>query len=191
MSSTNYMGAQPTQLCLALCSPMDCSLPGSCFHGIFQARILKWVTMPSSRRSSQPRDQTPHLLCLLHCQAGSLPLVPPGKPLWMICVCVYVCVCAHMHTLICVQLFATPWTIACQAPMSMGFLRHKYQNEFLFPFPGDPSHPGIKPTSFSSSALAGRFFATAPWGKSLEWEGWISKTGLKVRHELSIHMKFY
>ena len=94
-------------------------------------------------------------------------------------VCVCVCVCAHVRTLIRVQLFATPWTIACQAPVSMGFLRHKYQNEFLFPFPGDLSHPGIKPASFSSSALAGRFFATAPWGKSLEWEGWISKTVLE------------
>ena len=36
----------------------DCSPPGSSVHGIFQARILKWVTMPSSRRSSQPRDRT-------------------------------------------------------------------------------------------------------------------------------------
>ena len=35
---------------------MDCSLPGSSVHGILQARILQWVAMPSSRRSSQPRD---------------------------------------------------------------------------------------------------------------------------------------
>ena len=37
---------------------MDYSLPGSSIHGIFQARILEWVAMPSSRRSSQPKDQT-------------------------------------------------------------------------------------------------------------------------------------
>ena len=37
---------------------MDCSLSGSSVHGIFQARILEWVAMPSSRGSSQPRDQT-------------------------------------------------------------------------------------------------------------------------------------
>ena len=37
---------------------MDCSLPGSSVHGILQARILEWVAMPSSRGSSQPRDQT-------------------------------------------------------------------------------------------------------------------------------------
>jgi len=47
-----------TQSCLALFQPMDCSLPGSSVHGILQARILQWVAMPSSRGSSQPRDQT-------------------------------------------------------------------------------------------------------------------------------------
>ena len=46
------------QLCLPLCDPMDYSPPGSSVHGIFQARILKWVAMPSSRASSQPRDWT-------------------------------------------------------------------------------------------------------------------------------------
>ena len=37
---------------------MDCSLPGSSVHGILQARIVEWVAMPSSKGSSQPRDQT-------------------------------------------------------------------------------------------------------------------------------------
>ena len=60
--------------------PIDCSLPGSSVHGILQARILEWVTMPSSRGSSRPRDRT-YVSCLLHWQAGSLPLAPPGKPL--------------------------------------------------------------------------------------------------------------
>ena len=44
--------------CLTLCDLMDYSLPGSSVHGILQARILEWVVMPSSRGSSQPRDQT-------------------------------------------------------------------------------------------------------------------------------------
>ena len=47
-----------TQSCLTLCNTMDCSLPGSSVHGIIQARILEWVAMPSSKQSSQPRDQT-------------------------------------------------------------------------------------------------------------------------------------
>ena len=47
-----------TQLCLTLCDPMDCSLPGSSVHGILQARILEWIAIPYSRGSSQPKDQT-------------------------------------------------------------------------------------------------------------------------------------
>ena len=39
------------QLCLTLCDPMDCSLPGSSVQGILQARILEWVAMPSCRVS--------------------------------------------------------------------------------------------------------------------------------------------
>ena len=47
-----------TQSCQTLCNPMDHSSPGSSVHGILQARILQWIPMPSSRSSSQPRDQT-------------------------------------------------------------------------------------------------------------------------------------
>ena len=53
------------QSCLTLCDPTDCSLPGSSVHEILQARILKWVVMLSSRRSSWPRYQT-----LVFCIAG-------------------------------------------------------------------------------------------------------------------------
>ena len=52
------MLAKSLQLCPALCNPMDCSLPDSSFHGILQAKILEWVAIPFSRRSSQHRDQT-------------------------------------------------------------------------------------------------------------------------------------
>ena len=50
--------AKPLQSSLTLCDPMDHSLPESSVHGIFQARILEWVAMPSSRGSSQPKDGT-------------------------------------------------------------------------------------------------------------------------------------
>ena len=46
------------QSCLTLCNPMDCNLPGSSVCGILQARILEWVAIPFSRRSSQPRNWT-------------------------------------------------------------------------------------------------------------------------------------
>ena len=44
------------QLCLTLCDPVECSLPGSSLHGILQARILGWVAISFSIGSSQPRD---------------------------------------------------------------------------------------------------------------------------------------
>ena len=47
-----------TQSCPTLCDPMDCSLPGSSIHGIFQARVLEWGAMSFSRGSSWPRDWT-------------------------------------------------------------------------------------------------------------------------------------
>ena len=44
--------SEVTQLCLTLCNPVDCSLPGSSIHGIFQARVLEWVAISFSRGSS-------------------------------------------------------------------------------------------------------------------------------------------
>ena len=57
-STAPCMRAMSLQLCLTLCDPMECSLPGSSVHGIFQARILEWVAVCLSRRSSRPRDWT-------------------------------------------------------------------------------------------------------------------------------------
>ena len=51
------------QSCLTLRDPMDCSPPGSSVHGILQARILEWVAMSSSKRSSPPRNRT-HVSCI-------------------------------------------------------------------------------------------------------------------------------
>ena len=47
------------QSCLTLCDPLDCNPPGSSVHGISQARIMEWVSIPFSRGSSRPRDRTP------------------------------------------------------------------------------------------------------------------------------------
>ena len=59
---------------------------------------------------------------------------------------------------------ATPWTIACQAPLSMGFSRQKYWSGLPFLPPGDLPDPEIKP---KSPALAGGFFTTEPPGKPI------------------------
>ena len=57
-----------------------------------------------------------------------------------------------------VQLFATPWTVAHQAPLCMEFSRWEYWNGLPFPNPGHLPNPGIEPTSVASPALGGRFF---------------------------------
>ena len=67
------------QTCLTLYDPMDCSLPGSCVHGISKARILKWFAI------SFPRGIFPTQgfnLCLLHSTlaGGFFTTEPPGKP---------------------------------------------------------------------------------------------------------------
>ena len=69
-----------TQLCLTLCHTLNCSLPGSSVHGIFQARMLEWVTTSSSRGSSRPgiKPMSPVSGAL---QADSLLLSHRGSPL--------------------------------------------------------------------------------------------------------------
>ena len=57
--------------------------------------------------------------------------------------------------------FVTPWTVARQAPLSLGFSRQEYWSGLLFIFPGDLPDPGIEP---ASPALSGRFFTTEPPG---------------------------
>ena len=57
-----------------------------------------------------------------------------------------------------VQLFATSWTVVCQAPKSMGFSRQEYWSGLPYPPPGILPDSGIEPTSLKSSALAAGFF---------------------------------
>ena len=60
-----------------------------------------------------------------------------------------------------IQLFATPWTVAHQAPLSMGLSRQEYWSGLPFPSLGDLPHPGIEPVSLASLALTGGFFTTS------------------------------
>ena len=62
-----------------------------------------------------------------------------------------------------VQLFTTPWTVACQAPLSMEFSKQKYWSELPFPFPGDLLYPGIE---FGSPALQADSLPSEPPGKT-------------------------
>ena len=75
-----------------------------------------------------------------------------------VCVCVCLCVCSLSGT----WLFTTPWTVARQAPLSLGFPRQEYWSGLPFPSPGDLPNSGIKP---ASPALAGNSSPLGPPGK--------------------------
>ena len=139
---------------------MDCSLPDSSVHGVLQARILEWVAISFSRGSSQPRDHT-HVSCIAFFSFYRADCVCVLDPLVM-------------------SDSVTPWTEACQAPLSMWFPRQEYWNRLPFPSPGGLPDPGIKPVSLMSPALVGGFFST-----STTWEA-PNSSGVEV--EMSHHM---
>ena len=66
-----------------------------------------------------------------------------------------------------VPLFVTPWTVACQAPLSMRFPKQEYWSGLPFPSPGHLPNPGIKLESPMLPALTGAFFTAWPPGKPL------------------------
>ena len=65
---------------LTLRDPMDCSLPGSSIHGIFQARILEWVATSLLQGIFPTQGSNPCLLCLLHCRQILYPLSRQRSP---------------------------------------------------------------------------------------------------------------
>ena len=113
-------------------------------------------------------------------------------------------VCVSAQLLSCVWLFGIPWTIACQAPLSMGFSRREYWIMLPFPPPGDLPDSGTEPVSPVSPALAGRSFTTKPLvyltlkfehsifyqstlGIDLAWQG-SRKARRKHRRSCMIHL---
>ena len=107
---------------------------------------------PSSGRMEVIREII-NTSIVFSCIFLSLILIPS---LWGYIIVVYVCVCSH------VWLFATPWTIACLAPLSMEVSRQKCWSGLPFPSPGDLPNLATEP---SSPVLAGKFFTTIPPGK--------------------------
>ena len=75
-------------------------------------------------------------------------------------------VCAEL--LSCVQLFVTIWTVACQAPLSMGFSSEEYRSGLLFAPPGDLPDPGIEPASAMSPVMQADSSPTGLWGLNLK-----------------------
>ena len=71
----------------------------------------------------------------------------------------------YAQSLSCVQLFVTPWTVACQTPLSMGFSRARILEWVAISFSRGSSSPGIEP---ASPVLAGRFFTPEPADKEMK-----------------------
>ena len=125
-----------SQSYITLCDPMDCSPPGSSVCGIFQARILQWVAISSSREPFPPRDQT--CISSASCIAGRFFTAEPlGKPQNMLMQKLN-----NMHPaalkwlgLLRYLYYLTPWTAAYQAPPSMGFSRQEYWSGSPLPSP--------------------------------------------------------
>ena len=82
----------------------------------------------------------------------------PGHPVQLTLLC-----CAVLSHFSHVPLFATPWTVAHQAPLSTGFSRQEYWSGLPFLSPGDLPDPGLEPESTKSPALAGGFFYPMSW----------------------------
>jgi len=100
----------------------------------------------------------------------------------------------YAPTLCHVRLFATPWTVACQAPLPMGSSRQGYWSGVPFLPPGDLPDPGMEPkspVSPASPALAGRFSTTEPTGKPINSTAFPFKGLLiskwKLQHERHLH----
>ena len=95
-----------------------------------------------------------------------------------------------MKSLSCVQLFATPWTVAYQASLSLEFSRQEYWSGLPFPLPGDLPDPGIKP---GSPTLWADALPSEPPGKSARRRGWSKSLETLIKGEginLNLHNKF-
>ena len=94
-----------------------------------------------------------------------------------------------------VWLFVTPWTVAYQAPLSMGFSRQEYWSGLPFPSPGDLPDPGIEPRS---PTLQADTLLSEPPGKQITENNWYQKTTLsennwysgKQNSPLTQHLSF-
>ena len=118
------MWVKVTQLCPTICDPMACSPSGSSVHGLLQARILKWVAISFSRRSSPPRDWT-WVSCLAAAAAAkSLQSCPT---LW------------------------DPIDGAHQASPSLGFSRQEHWSGLPFPSPMHESESEVSQSCLTPS----------------------------------------
>ena len=132
-----YSEVKVTQSCPTLCNPVDYTV-----HGILQARILERSSLSLLHGIFPTQVSNPGLPCCrwilyqLSHNNESRPLMGRnGKIKGLI----------HVLAQSCLTLGVTPWTVACQTPLSIGFSRQVYWSELPCPPPGDLPDPGIEP----------------------------------------------
>ena len=124
--------------------PMDCSLPGFSVHGIFQATVLEWGAIAFKKKSELKHSCIYSLRCSKRNQVRF--------PIYCV------------HVLGCAWLFVTPWTVACQAPLSMGSSQARTLEWVANSFSRGSSQTRDQNCISMSPALAGGFFTTrATW----------------------------
>ena len=142
--------SEVAQSCPTLSNPMDCSLPGSSTHGIFQARVLEWgaiafsnkrmlniakhslVTDSFKKWNNLSKGHFPYMKGQVTKVLDNVNFFSHVSPPWhspyilgrsqLICISYFSCI----------QLFATLWTVARQAPLLMGFSRQEYSSGLPF-----------------------------------------------------------
>ena len=148
--------SEVAQLCLTICNPMDCSLPVSSIHGIFQARVLKWVAISFPGASSWPRD-CPRVSCIVsrcfpvwvtwedgNIEDTSIFYSQSDYLFYSFLILPSVQLLSH------IRLFATPWTAAHQASLSITNSR-----SLLILM----SIESVMPSNFSKDCIATRTFS--------------------------------
>ena len=134
--------AKSLQLCLTLCDPIDGSPPGPPIPGILQARTLEWVAISFSNAWKwKVKVKSLSRVRLLVTPWTAAYQAPPSmgfsrqeywsgmplpSPFQCVHIYIYVCVCVYIYMLSRVQFFVTPWTVAHQVPLFMGFPRQDY-----------------------------------------------------------------
>ena len=145
------MNSKLLKSCPTLCDPVDCSTLHRllCPWGFSRQEHLSVQSCPPPG-IFLTQGLNSRFLCVSHWQADSLTLAPPGKPTTGDVLC-----CAQLLSH--VQLFATPWTIVCQTPLSMGILLAR-----TLKWVAMPSSRGSSQSRDQTqvSHASGRFFTT-------------------------------
>ena len=121
-----------------------------------QVRTLVWSILDPSLRVQSDFLSMLSIIHFQYLKANNEPSTSKGA-----CEFVILLLFSHQVTS---DSFMTPWTVAPQGPLSMGFPRQEYWCGLPFPSPGDLPHPGTEP---ESSTFAGRFFTAEPPGQPL------------------------